>query len=175
MYVIKNDDGKYWGFAGWTAEMQQATTWMSRKRAEAFGDAKTVHVVELVEKPKLVEVSDAEAKELQATATGEKTLFGLLLGTGEGGYDRIARAYVNGYTVRKPKRYVLPMEFTEYHNLKKHGDAQYYATKTGSNWRPDAIALGTDDAVEHGYTVTDADLKDAPKWVKAIDKVEVKD
>lgn len=77
--------------------------------------------------------------------------------------------------VLKPKRYVLPMPGTEYHNGAMHGEAQYYAVKATSNWRPDGIALGTDDAVEHGYTVTQADIDAAPDWVKAITPVEVKD
>ena len=75
----------------------------------------------------------------------------------------------------KPKRYVLPMPGTEYHNAQMRGNAQYYAVKTDTNWRPDAIALGTDDAVEHGYTVTQADIDAAPDWVKELTPAEVTD
>lgn len=73
------------------------------------------------------------------------------------------------------KRFVLPMEGAEYRNAQMRGNAQYYAVKTDTNWRPDAIALGTDDAVEHGYTVTQSDIDAAPDWVKAIPPVEVTD
>ena len=88
---------------------------------------------------------------------------------------RLMRAYVNGWTVEKPKRYVLPMPGTDYHNNQMHGNAQYYAVKGTGNWRPDAIALGTGDAVKHGYTVTQSDIDAAPDWVKAITPVEVTD
>lgn len=54
-----------------------------------------------------VVVSEEEAEKLREVATGEKTLFGLLVGIDEGNYDRIVRAYVNGWTVEKPKRYVV--------------------------------------------------------------------
>ena len=84
--------------------------------------------------------------------------------------------YINGKpVVPNPKRYVLPMPGTDYHNNQMHGNAQYYAVKRTGNWRPDAIALGTDDAVKHGYTVTQADIDAAPDWVKAITPVEVTD
>jgi hypothetical protein len=138
-----------------------------------------------VEKPEPVEVSEEEAKTL-------KTLDGDLMPIGELAYfihhaeqlsekesikreDRLMRAYVNGWTVAKPKRYVLPMPGTDYHNNQMHGNAQYYAVKGTGNWRPDAIALGTEDAVKHGYTVTHADIYAAPGWVKAITPVEVTD
>lgn len=75
----------------------------------------------------------------------------------------------------KPKRYVLPMPGTEYHNIQMRGNAQYYAIKGTENWRPDAIALGTDNAVKHGYTVTQSEIDTAPGWVKTITPVEVKD
>lgn len=89
--------------------------------------------------------------------------------------DLLMKAYVNGWTVEKPKRYVLPMPGTDYHNYQMHGNAQYYAVKGTGNWRPDAIALGTDDAVKHGYTVTKSDIDAAPDWVKTITLVEVTD
>ncbi|WP_338217920.1 DUF1642 domain-containing protein [Lacticaseibacillus salsurivasis] len=89
--------------------------------------------------------------------------------------ELMVAALTGNYTVEKPKRYVLPMPGTDYHNIQMHGNAQYYAVKGTGNWRPDAIALGTDDAVKHGYTVTHADIDAAPGWVKAITPVEVTD
>ena len=88
----------------------------------------------------------------------------------------LLNAWNNGYTVEKPKRYVLPMPGTGYHNYQMHGNAQYYAVKgSGGNWRADLIALDTDDAVKNGYIVTQSDLDAAPDWVKAITPVEVND
>lgn len=86
---------------------------------------------------------------------------------------KVIDAYRYGWTAEKSKRYVLPMPGTEYHNIQMHGNAQYYAIKGNGNWRPDAIALGTDDAVKHGYTVTQSEIDTAPDWVKAIKPFEV--
>ena len=87
----------------------------------------------------------------------------------------LSDAWYNGYTVEKEKKYVLPIPGTDYHNNQMHGNAKYYAVKGTGNWRPDAIALGTDDAVKHGYTVTQSDIDSAPDWVKTITPVEVTD
>lgn len=88
---------------------------------------------------------------------------------------KLADAWRCGYTVEKPKRYVLPMPGTGCRNYQMHGNAQYYAVKRTGSWRPDAIALGTDDAVKRGYTVTQSDIDTAPAWVKAIKPFEVTD
>ena len=90
--------------------------------------------------------------------------------------NRLIDAYRYGWEVEKPKRYVLPMPGTDYHNNMMRRNAQYYAVKgTGVHWRPDVIALGTSDAVKHGYTVTQSDIDSAPDWVKTITPVEVTD
>lgn len=95
------------------------------------------------------------------------------VGDSEENYFKIIDAYRYGWEADKLKRYVLPMPGTDYHNIQMHGNAQYYAIKGTRNWRPDAIALGTDDAVKHGYTVAQSDIDAAPAWVKAIKPLEV--
>ena len=114
LYAVKNDTGELWDFDdeywGTNADGNYtAYKWAAKITAHDHGG----HVVELEEKPELVEVSEEEAKELLMTVTGEKTLFGLLLGTDEGSYDRIARAYVNGWIVKKPKRWIVKVPHTD--------------------------------------------------------------
>jgi hypothetical protein len=142
------------------------------------------HVVEMVPAKPKVKVSQEEAEMLEK-AKHNPTLRPSFLITeysnSHKGYilgndleDRLMCAYVIGWTVgEKPKRYVLPMPGTEYRSKLMHGNAQYYAIKGTGNWRPDAIALGTDDAVKHGYTVTKSEIDTAPDWVKGITPIEV--
>ena len=196
LYVVKNDEGKYLKYnpgigAGllwddWGGIHQNFIT-DDEGDASASADSYHGHVVELVEKPKPEVVSQKEAEMLKEAVEDDNFGASLISNYVYGHWDdyrslnrthiedRLMRAYVNGWTVEKPKRYVLPMPGTDYHNIQMHGNAQYYAVKGTGNWRPDAIALGTDDAVKHGYTVTQADIDAAPDWVKAIIPAEVTD
>lgn len=182
LYAVKNDEGKWlwvdtFRYPHWPEDISNAQEY--GEKADALGDAEDFggHVVELVEKPEPVEVSEEDGARLEkirkATCPWDTVSF--YAGRNKEYANFLMRAYVNGWKVEKPKRFVLPMDGTEYHNGKMHGEAQYYAVKGTENWRPDAIALGTDDAVEHGYTVTQADIGAAPDWVKAIKPVEVTD
>ncbi|EPC62727.1 phage protein [Lacticaseibacillus paracasei subsp. paracasei Lpp14] len=188
LYAVKNDEGEWLSFDSshesvW--DTNNPTLFKHKSYADAQSRGRRARVVELIEATAKVVVSEEEAEMLE-------TLDGDLMPISELAYfvhhakqlsekesikreDRLMRAYVNGWEVEKPKRYVLPMPGTDYHNNQMHGNAQYYAVKGTGNWRPDAIALGTDDAVKHGYTVTQSDIDAAPDWVKAITPVEVTD
>ncbi|MDA5386502.1 DUF1642 domain-containing protein [Loigolactobacillus backii] len=181
MYAVKNDEGKYWDFGNsgfWRREFPDCLTTTSRKQAGLVAFENGGHVVTLIEEPEKVVLSKEQAEivenahdeEFPATYISDSAN---LAASGE--EDLLMNAYVSGWTVEKPKRYVLPMPGTDYHNNQMNGNAQYYAVKGTGNWRPDAIALGTDDAVKHGYTVTKSDIDDAPDWVKTITPVEVTD
>ncbi|WP_225352549.1 DUF1642 domain-containing protein [Lacticaseibacillus nasuensis] len=176
LYAIKNDEGEWQtGEALWSS-IGDAEVYGTREDAEQDARNFGGHVVELVEAPAKVVVSKEEAKMLeQAKKNGYPAEVIDAYNDMRPDEDRLMRAYVNGWTVEKPKRYVLPMPGTDYHNNQMHGNAQYYAVKGTGNWRPDAIALSTDDAVKHGYTVTQSDIDAAPDWVKAITPVEVTD
>lgn len=136
-------------------------------------------VVRLVEQPKPVEVSDVaggwltDMREEITRGGSVYTYVDMLKSEHEMSIEDIFHALDVGWTVDNPKRYVLPIPGTDYHNNQMHGNAKYYAVKGTGNWRPDAIALGTDDAVKHGYTVTKSDIDAAPDWVKTITPVEV--
>ena len=187
MFAVKNNKGEWLSF-----DPSHESLWHTNNPTffndKSYAEAQNTgldggHVVELVEAPAKVVVSEAEAEMLEQ-ATCDDDPAELIVGfvnshdkydDDSKAEDRLMRAYVNGWTVEKPKRYVLPMPGTDYHNIQMHGNAQYYAIKGTGNWRPDAIALGTDDAVKHGYTVTQADIDAAPDWVKAIIPAEVTD
>jgi hypothetical protein len=125
LYVIENDNGEvldrtYYEF---TNDVDRTMVFDEPIAPAEYAKKYGGHVVELVEKPEPVEVSEEEAKTL-------KTLDGDLMPIGELAYfihhveqlsekesikreDRLMRAYVNGYTVAKePKYYVkVPGKF----------------------------------------------------------------
>ena len=187
LFAVKNDKGKWLGCEIYCDEPDWFNhggfMFDSMDKAETDAQIYGGHVVELVEALEKVVVNEDEAEMLEQ-ATCDDDPAELIVGFVNSRYkydedgdaeDRLMRAYVIGWEVEKPKRYVLPMPGTDYHNIQMHGNAQYYAIKGTGNWRPDAIALGTDDAVKHGYTVTQSDIDAAPKWVQILERVEVTD
>lgn len=188
LYVIKNDEGKYLSAesfvsAIWADDLIKAGRYATLAGAQSAADDYDGHVAELIEKPEPVEVTEEEAKVLEeakrATYPADWISNHAHLDPSDNNTkyheEHLMRAYVNGWKAAKPKRYVLPMEGTEYHNGAMKGTARYYAVKTTNNWRPDGIAVSTGDAADHGYTVTQADIDAAPKWVRDLEKVEVRD
>ncbi|MFD1441217.1 DUF1642 domain-containing protein [Lacticaseibacillus hegangensis] len=186
MYAVKNDVGSWLAVDGMDDFWCDFPDTFSKNEAKRQVQIHDAHVVELVEAPAKVVVSEEEAKMLKKAK--DTTVWRPAAVISKYAYnaakdsdqevlleDRLMRAYVIGWTVEKPKRYVLPMPGTYYHNYRMHGNAQYYAVKGTGNWRPDAIALDTDDAVKHGYTVTQSDIDATPDWVKAITPMEVTD
>lgn len=86
--------------------------------------------------------------------------------------ERLLRAYVNGWTVEKPKRYVLPMEGTV---GGAYDDSMICCAIMENDHWEFAYAANPADAGDRGFTVTQADIDLAPDWVKAITPVEVTD
>lgn len=180
LYMVKNDEGSYITVTnGWLVHWHENSGDLFSSYQEASKLATTLggHVVTLIEEPEKVVLTKEQA-EIVEEAHYDNNFPASYISDHTGssyGEKLLMNAYVNGWTVEKPKRYVLPMPGTDYHNYQMHGNAQYYAVKGTGNWRPDAIALGTDDAVKHGYTVTQSDIDAAPAWVKAIKPLEVTD
>ena len=121
LYVVKNDYGKLWDYdhSYWSNSIGGNYT-SGKSYAEDTVDFHGGHVVELVEKPEPVEVSEEEAEMLESLKDGD------LMPIGELSYfighaeqltekesikreDRLMHAYVNGWTVKKPKRYIVMM------------------------------------------------------------------
>lgn len=88
--------------------------------------------------------------------------------------DRLMRAYVNGWTVEKPKRYLLPMPDGTSDELDQ---GKYVAIReTGGIWHGSEHRHDITKQAELEYFfVTQADIDAAPDWVKAITPVEVTD
>ena len=118
LYAVKNDEGKWLGVDRNGSDHWQASHgdiysgWFSaNERASVFGG----HLVELVEAPAKIVVSEEEAEMLERTKSREeypaKFIHRYVYDShnfSEWDYDRedrLMRAYVNGWTVEKPKRW----------------------------------------------------------------------
>lgn len=177
LYMVKNDEGEYWDFNYadfWRLETAGCYETTIKVQAEIVADEYGGHVITLIEEPEKVVltkeqaeiVKEAHFKSFPATFIADKSVNEILF----------MEAYVNGYTVAKEKRYVLPIPGTDHYNNLMHENIQYYAVKgSGGNWRADLIALDTGDAVKNGYTVNQSDIDTAPAWVKSITPIEVYD
>ena len=138
------------------------------------------HIVEMVPAKPKVQVSQEEADMLEK-AKHNPTLRPSFMITeysnSHKGYilgndleDRLMCAYVNGWTVEKHKRYVLPMEGTKLAD----GTIAYATLDHTGVWTIKAYSK-KQSAVAFHDTVTQPDIDMAPDWVKAITPVEVTD
>ncbi|MFD1441411.1 DUF1642 domain-containing protein [Lacticaseibacillus hegangensis] len=186
LYAVKNDEGEWLGVDRNGSDHWQAihgdiySGWFSaNERASVFGG----HVVELVEAPAKVVVSEEEAEMLEQAKCDDdpaESIVGFVNShdqyDGDGKTeDRLMRAYVNGWTVEKPKRYVLPMPYGA--NDDDPDNSPYAAVNREYLWGPawyQGPCVSFKKAREH-YSVTQSDIDAAPDWVKAITPVEVKD
>ncbi|MFD1398609.1 DUF1642 domain-containing protein [Lacticaseibacillus suilingensis] len=182
LYAVKNDEGK------WLCIEANGSHYWSRDDGDFFDqhDADTLahvyggQVVPLIEAPAKVVVSEEEAEMLKRAKTSGYPVSAISGWCDEGeedhtAEDRFMRAYVNGWTVEKPKRYVLPMPYGADDD---DPDQSHYAVvnreyHAGPAWHQ-GPCVSFKKAREH-YTVTQADIDAAPDWVKAITPVEVTD
>jgi hypothetical protein len=143
---------------------------------ERAGRTNQCHVVELIEAPVKVVVSEDEAKMLdQAKCDDDPAELIVGFVNSRDNYDddrkaedRLMRAYVNGWTVDKPNRYVLPMEGTKLAD----GTIAYATLDHTGVWTIKAYSK-KQSAVAFHNTVTKSDIDAAPDWVKSIKAVEV--
>lgn len=122
MYAIKNDKGEYAhiDMDDLTWETGFATLWFginepyAKRTADDYGG----HVVELIEAPAKVVVSEEEAEMLKnalwpATAIANFSA-GKPVNTDMNALeDRLMRAYANGWTVEKPRRFNVKVPHAE--------------------------------------------------------------
>ncbi|RXT17759.1 hypothetical protein BVJ53_14145 [Lacticaseibacillus chiayiensis] len=139
MYAVKNDDGEWlrtdtFGTVYWKDEIYDAEWYIDTISARHDANRSGGHMVELVEAPAKVVVSEEEdkmlkkaknttvwrpasvieryAREHERQADDEVLL-----------EDRLMRAYVNGWTVEKPKRWNVKVPHTK--------DVWYYKSLDG--------------------------------------------
>ncbi len=191
LYAVENDKSEFAhiDMDELTWETGFATLWFgvnepyAKRTASDYGG----HVVELVEAPSKVVVSEEEAEMLKRLRANEDMspaggIRNYFWGSAEGqnvdhkprwsreNEFRLMRAYVNGWTVEKPKRYILPMEGTELAD----GTVAYAVLDHTGVWTVKGYAE-EQSAITFGSTVTQANIDSAPAWVKAITPVEVTD
>lgn len=175
LYAVKNDKGEWLEYDGpvkadWNAS--NGTLWTKQNKPYAESSAKRMRgrVVKLVEKSAPIVVSEEDAEILRGL---DKVRFPASEISRQSKtasqQDRLMRAYVLGWEVEKPKRYVLPMEGTDQEDDGKRIIKYAYLGSDGA-WDDCYFNSKTE-----AYTVTQADLDDAPGWVKAIAPVEVPD
>lgn len=122
------------------------------------------HAVTLVEEPEKVVLSEKQAEIVEDAHNAKRPASYIILKSND--EELLMNAYVNGYTVEKEKRYLLPMEgFGEHQGYSYMEDGIWYINTAPSQ----------DYAVKHGYTVTKDEYDSAPNWVKILKPVEVID
>lgn len=178
LYAVKNDVGSWLAVDGMDDFWCDFPDTFSKNEAKRQAQRYDAHVVELIEAPAKVVVSEDEAEMLEQAKCDDDPAE-LIVGfvnshdkydDDRKAEDRLMRAYVNGWTVEKPKRYVLPMEGTKLAD----GTIAYATLDHTGVWTIKGYAE-KQSAVAFHDTVTQSDLDTAPAWVKAIKPVEVKD
>ena len=178
LYAVKNDEGK-WSDAG---DYFGNYAWATPDKDECERDAKQKggHVVSLVEEAEKAVVSEEEANFIKQLENYPRNFLpaGSIsdfvdehqnhYGSHNRALDelRLINALVNGYTVRKEKRYLLPLEGSE----DSAGEYAYYADFHRGRWE---IEEYINDGDYPKPTVSETVLANAPEWVKAIKPVEV--
>jgi hypothetical protein len=126
LYVVSNGAKKYIGPSGeWKTVAAGISVYTSQHEAKASAHIHCGHVVELVEKPEPVEVSEEESEMLKKASNLRDWRPAAVIS--EYAYehdrhscddevileDRLMRAYVNGWTVEKPKRWIVKVPHTD--------------------------------------------------------------
>ncbi|WP_373443326.1 DUF1642 domain-containing protein (plasmid) [Lacticaseibacillus paracasei] len=107
LYVVKNDDGKYWNFADRDGFFESDFASCSATDDERY--TKNVvrdhggHVVTLVEEPKKVVLNREQAKIVDAAH--DDKFPACYISSKSDDEELLMNAYVNGYTVKKDKKY----------------------------------------------------------------------
>lgn len=173
LYAVKNAKGLYLSFSADTLhrwrEGQIAPT-TSQRIAHEFCTEHGGHVVTLIEEPEKVVLTKEQAEIVERAHSGKYPASSIAL-YGDDDEELLMNAYVNGYTVAKEKKYLLPMDGT----LEEGDDNdnfQLYAYCYKGRWLVDEVE--TDPSYKH-QTVTQKELETAPAWVKAIKPLEVDD
>ncbi|WP_421016716.1 DUF1642 domain-containing protein [Furfurilactobacillus cerevisiae] len=116
LYAVKNDEGKY-------RELSSvfSSTTNSKDQAKLVADKYGGHVVTLIEEPEKVVLTKEQAKIIEK-AHNDK-LPACYISSKSDDEELLMKAYVNGYTVAKEKKYNVKVP------KKWCGDDKYYWTK----------------------------------------------
>ena len=146
LYAVKNDDGEWLSFNDTQEEIwysNNPTLFKDKSYAEAQSMGRKANVVELVE-PKKVVLTKEQAK-IVGNAHFRLSPATFIYDSNEKDEELLMKAYVNGYTVAKEKRYIVKVPHTddsyfykvddEYCNA---GDSYYLKGITDKKWFTDA-------------------------------------
>ncbi|MFD1429743.1 DUF1642 domain-containing protein [Lacticaseibacillus mingshuiensis] len=169
LYAVKNDEGEWLSLDGtkmgiWYSN--NPTLFKDKSYAEAQSMGRRAHVVELVESPDKVVVSEEEAEMLERAKDScwPAHIFDCgAAGAPINSQDRLMRAYVNGWAVEKHKRWNVKVPHTADELYWKRGNGNIGCTGA---WR-------TDDEIVRNLTFTDAEIDHY--GLQDCEKVEVQD
>lgn len=165
LYVVKNDEGKYWDFSDndtfWSLPVTRFPITSGRNLATSTANEHGGHVVTFVEEPKKVTVSPNEAKAIESLLNAD-TYAGLYdpfkyLFTSRYKEDikRLIKAIKNGYAVAKEKKYNVKVPYARYKWYLKTPEGKLDTVfvkglAKGFGGYPDGIELTNDDIENFG-------------------------
>ena len=170
LYVLKNDEGKYWDFDNpgfWKREIPGCYATAIKEQAEIVADEHGGHVVTLIEEPKKVVLTKEQAEIVEGAHEDVYPAAYISEHTGSSRLDNhLMEAYVNGYTVEKDKKYnvKVPKNWS--------GDDKHYWSKEQDGSLTWACLINKDYMIPT-YQFTLADIEHY--GLQACEKEEVTD
>ncbi|EKP96040.1 hypothetical protein LCA211_2895 [Lacticaseibacillus casei 21/1] len=114
MYAVKNDEGKYWDFEDqdgfWELNTMNLAAIAGEEVAECVARDRGGHVVTFVEEPEKVVLSEKQAGIVEKARVNDIPATYISARTNNGEESLLMNAYVNGYTVKKEKKYLVYKE-----------------------------------------------------------------
>lgn len=170
LYAIRNNVGKYLTIehtAPWW-DSQVGTAVRSIDVALAWAGKHGGHVVALIEEPEKVVISKTNALRqgwlvARYGRYNPDAVSDILARYKDEAWDMI-EAYVNGYTLKKDKRYLVELD-----GLVTTDGAKQYLTKKDGKW----FACRRMPGMHQDFT--EEELNRAPEWAQQLDHVEVTD
>lgn len=164
MYAAKNNDGEWLAWEVYQDHPEfirgGGSAWTDLDQAEFYAKLNGGHVIELTEAPAKVVVSEEEAEMLKKAKRNKYPA--TLISNHTNDEDRLMRAYVNGWTVEKPKRWNVKVPHSRFYYWK---------------WKDDEIGIGSgeDDDVlgVEPYRFTNAEIEHY--GLGDCERIEVKD
>lgn len=164
LYAIRNNVGKYLTIertAPWW-DSQVGTTVRNIDVALAWAGKHGGHVVTFVQEPKKVVLSKEQVPIVEHAHVFEFPAS--YIASKSDDEERLMSAYVNGYTVKKDKRYLVGLD-----GLVTTDGAKQYLTKKDGKW----FACRRMPGMHQDFT--DEELKTAPDWAQQLNREEVTD
>ena len=110
LYVLKNDEGKYWDFKDldgfWELSEVYLPFTVSEEHAKYTADEHGGHVVTLIEEPEKVVLTKEQAEIVEKTRYEDYPAVYISEHTGDE-EELLMNAYVNGWTVKRPQRWCV--------------------------------------------------------------------